>query len=45
MPPYAGNEKLEGRFGRKDFSYDAATDTYRCPAGQLLRPTEPDSQI
>jgi transposase len=42
MPPHEGNGKLEkqGRFTRKDFSYDAATNTYRCPAGQLLHPTK-----
>ena len=42
VPPQEGNGKLEkqGRFVRKDFSYDAATNTYRCPAGQLLHPTE-----
>src|SRR6266576_2360822 len=39
VPPHEGNGKLEkqGRFVRKDFSYDAATNTYRCPAGQLMR--------
>ena len=40
VPPLEGNGKLEGRFARKDFSYDAATNTYRCPAGQLLHPTK-----
>jgi transposase len=42
VPPHEGNGKLEkqGRFARKDFSYDAATDTYRCPAGQRLHPTK-----
>src|ERR1700722_15110061 len=30
----------QGRFVRKDFSYDAATNTYRCPAGQRLHPTK-----
>jgi transposase len=42
VPPHEGNGKLEkqGRFVRKDFSYDAATDTYRCPAGQRLHPTK-----
>jgi transposase len=41
VPLQQGNGKLEeqGRFARKDFSYEAATDTYRCPAGQLLHPT------
>src|SRR6202000_3402625 len=38
VPLHRSNEKLEeqGRFARKDFSYEVATDTYRCPAGQLL---------
>ena len=42
VPPHEGNGKLEkeGRFARKDFSYDAATNTYRCPAGQQLHPTK-----
>jgi hypothetical protein len=40
VPPHQGNGKLEGRFARKDFSYDAATNTYRCPAGQRLHPTK-----
>ena len=42
VPPHEGNGKLEneGRFARKDFSYDAAANTYRCPAGQLLHPTK-----
>jgi hypothetical protein len=26
----------EGRFGKQDFIYLAASDEYRCPAGQLL---------
>jgi transposase len=40
VPPHEGNGKLEkGRFSRKDFSYDASADIYRCPAGELLRPT------
>jgi transposase len=42
VPVHEGNGKLEkeGRFSRKDFSYDASADAYRCPAGELLRPTE-----
>lgn len=42
VPLHQGNGKLEkqGRFARKDFSYEAATDTYRCPAGQVLHPTK-----
>ena len=39
VPIPKGNGRLEkqGRFGRKDFSYDSADDAYRCPAGKLLR--------
>jgi len=42
VPPFEGNGVLEkqGRFSLKDFSYDATADAYRCPAGELLRPTE-----
>ena len=42
VPVHEGNGKLEkeGRFSRKDFRYDASADVYRCPAGELLRPTE-----
>ena len=42
VPLHEGNGKLEkeGRFSRKDFSYDASADAYRCPAGELLPPTE-----
>jgi transposase len=42
VPLQEGNGKLEkqGRFSRKDFSYDATADAYRCPASELLRPTE-----
>ena len=40
VPVPEGNGRLEkqGRFSRKDFSYDPAGDAYRCPAGKLLRP-------
>jgi transposase len=42
VPMQEGNGKLEkeGRFSRKDFRYDASADAYRCPAGELLRPTD-----
>ena len=30
--------KKQGRFSRKEFSYDPAANVYRCPAGQSLRP-------
>jgi transposase len=34
--PDTSNAKAEGRFGKVDFVYEAATDTYRCPAGKVL---------
>jgi transposase len=42
VPLQKGNDRLEkqGRFSRKHFSYDASADAYRCPAGELLRPTK-----
>jgi transposase len=38
--PVPEGRQLEkkGRFGIKEFSYDAAADVYRCPAGELLSP-------
>ena len=38
VPPSERNGLLEkaGRFSLKNFSYDAAVDAYRCPAGELL---------
>jgi transposase len=40
VPVPKGNARLEkqGRFALKDFNYDGASDTYHCPAGQLLHP-------
>ena len=35
-----GRLLTQGRFSHEDFSYDAAADTYRCPAGSLLQPTD-----
>jgi transposase len=42
VPVHEGNDKLkkQGRFTRKDFTYDARSDTYRCPAKQVLHPTK-----
>jgi len=34
-PETSANRKL-GLYGKGQFSYDATTDTYRCPAGQTL---------
>ncbi len=30
------NAVADGRFGKEDFVYDASSDSYRCPAGQVL---------
>jgi len=40
VPVPEGNRVVEkrGRFGRRDFNYDARADAYRCPAGEPLRP-------
>jgi transposase len=38
VPEGRGQPKKKGRFGLKDFSYDAAADAYTCPARELLRP-------
>jgi transposase len=42
VPVPEGNRQPEkkGRFSLKNFSYDAAADAYRCPAGELLHPME-----
>ncbi|CAO3309802.1 IS1182 family transposase [Pseudomonas alloputida] len=34
--PLTSGSKAEGRFGKQDFIYIAASDEYRCPAGRLL---------
>ena len=34
--PVTSSSNAEGRFGKQDFSYIAASDEYRCPADQLL---------
>ena len=40
VPVPGGNKQREkkGGFSLKDYSYDAAADAYRCPAGELLHP-------
>jgi transposase len=40
VPEGTGRLEKQGRFSRKDFSYDTGADAYRCPAGELLRPME-----
>ena len=32
--PLTPNSKAEGRFDKRDFTYDPATDAYECPAGE-----------
>jgi transposase len=32
--PLTSNSKAEGRFDKRDFLYDSASDEYRCPAGE-----------
>jgi transposase len=39
-----GRGSAEGIFGQDQFVYDGATDTYRCPAGQVLRRWERQPQ-
>ena len=34
--PLTSGAKADGRFGKQDFVYQPATDTYRCPAGDTL---------
>ena len=34
--PQTSGAKAEGRFGKQDFVYISADDTYRCPAGERL---------
>ena len=39
--PKKGSAEAGGRFGKEEFSYDATSDTYRCPEGHTLsRETE-----
>jgi transposase len=40
QPERSGRLRAQGRFRHEDFAYDAAVDAYRCPAGELLRPTQ-----
>ena len=34
--PKKGSAEAGGRFGKEEFSYDATSDTYRCPEGHVL---------
>jgi transposase len=40
VPVAAGRPAKQGRFSLKDFTFDAAADTYTCPAGKQLHPME-----
>jgi transposase len=40
VPEPEGRPAAQGRYSQEDFAYDAAADAYRCPAGELLKPTE-----
>jgi len=35
--PHLGKPRCQGIFGEADFVYDPESDTYRCPAGAMLR--------
>src|ERR687898_2963046 len=39
--PITSNAVAKGRFGQDDFVYDASSDSYRCPAGQVLTYARP----
>jgi transposase len=39
-PDRTARLEAQGRFSHADFTYDAAANAYRCPAGALLRQTE-----
>jgi hypothetical protein len=37
IPVLDKSQRTDGTFSREDFTYDHASDTYRCPAGQTLQ--------
>jgi transposase len=37
IPVYDKSQRTDGIFSRDDFTYDYASDTYRCPGGKTLR--------
>jgi hypothetical protein len=37
IPVFDKSQRTDGTFSPDDFSYDHATDTYRCPAGKTLQ--------
>lgn len=40
QPEHSRRLAAQGRFTHEDFIYDAEMNAYRCPAGELLRPTK-----
>jgi transposase len=37
IPVFDKSQRSDGTFSREDFTYDHASDTYRCPAGKTLQ--------
>ncbi len=37
IPLFDKSKRTDGTFSREDFAYDHNSDTYRCPAGKILR--------
>jgi transposase len=37
IPVFDKSQRTDGTFSRDDFTYDYASDTYRCPAGKTLQ--------
>ena len=37
VPVFDKSQRTDGTFSREDFTYDHASDTYRCPAGKSLQ--------
>jgi transposase len=37
IPVFDKSQRTDGTFSRDDFTYDHATDTYRCPTGKTLQ--------
>jgi IS5 family transposase len=37
IPVFDKSKRTDGTFSREDFTYDHASDTYRCPTGKILQ--------
>src|SRR5438132_14436881 len=37
IPVFDKSQRTDGTFSREDFTYDHASDAYRCPAGKTLQ--------